>query len=307
MANPKDFIINGKDRDGNPTFSDPNLFNNTFDTTWMWGTEDDDYSQELTIIPVEGDTPDDGEILYSYNKDGFRSDNFTSNHDGTHILFAGCSQTEGVGSPIHDIWPKMVYDELSKKNKLSGFYSIGRSGFGWQKVMLNFVTYVEKYGYPEYFFVMLPNVGRLWEWDDKTSRWWYVQRYPNGQGLEEIPDYIDYFSPKQLTVQEHRKSFIDFVAGWKVFEKLCKDNGVKLLWCSWDTEENKNYLNSNFSKTYFHTTNEEMLYFISKERPDGKMEKYDMERRDGHSGILFHKYWTSKFMEKIREESFFND
>jgi hypothetical protein len=79
------------------------------------------------------------------------------------------------------------------------------------------------------------------------------------------------------------------------------------LWCSWDTEENKNYLNSNFSKSYFHTTNEEMLEFIRKERPDGKMQKHDMERRDGHSGILFHKYWTSKFMERIRKESFFND
>jgi hypothetical protein len=300
-------VINPKNRDGDSVFEDANLFQDDFDRTWMGWEQDGKYSREVSLGIGEPQEIDDGTVLYSYNNEGFRSEDFSKTHDGAHILFAGCSQTEGIGSPSDTVWSKMLYEKLLSKNKLSNYFSIARSGYGWQKIILNFIKYSEKYGYPNYLFVLLPNVGRLWEWDRENDRWWYVQRYPNGQGLEVPSDHKNYFSEKPLSVEEHRKLFIDFIAGWKIFERLCKDNGVKLLWASWDTEENKNYLNSNFSKTYIHLSNEEFLQFIEKERPDGKMQKYDMERRDGHSGILFHKYWTLRFMERIREESFFND
>ena len=305
MVSSEDFIINLQDNDGHPVFLDANLFQNDFDRTFMEWEETGDYSREVSLGIGEPEKLDDGTVLYSYNNEGFRSENFSKDHNGQHILFAGCSQTEGIGSPIETVWAKMLYNKLALSNSLSGYFSIARSGYGWQKIILNFIKYTEKYGYPDYLFALLPNVGRLWQWDSKNSRWWYVQRYPNGQGLQDLLDKKNYFSEKPLGVEEHRKLFIDFVAGWKVFEKLCQDNNVKLLWASWDYQENKNYLNANFSKTYIHLSEEELLKFIKKERPDGKMQKHDLERRDGHDGILFHNYWLSKFIERIKIENLF--
>jgi len=306
MTSARDFIINPQNSNGDPVFEDSNLFQNDFDRTFMEWRESGDYSRQLTVGIGEDEEHDDGTVIYHYNNEGFRSENFSKIHKGSHILFAGCSQTEGIGSPFETIWGKKLYDSLLLNNNLSGYFSIARSGYGWQKVVLNFIKYAEKYGYPDYLFVLLPNVGRLWEWDSENSRWWYVQRYPNGSGLgKPIDNDNRYFSEKPLGVEEHRKLFIDFVAGWKVFEKLCQDNGVKLLWASWDQQENKNYLSSNFSKNYIHLSNEEFLQFIERERPDGKMQKHDIKRRDGHDGILFHEYWKLKFLERIKNEKLF--
>jgi hypothetical protein len=301
----KDFVINPRNKNNDPVFEDANLFQDDFDRTWMRWEQEGNYSREISLGIGEPQEVDDGTVLYSYNNEGFRSEDFSETHNGAHILFAGCSQTEGIGSPINTVWSKMLHEELSHKNKLSNYFSIARSGYGWQKIILNFIKYAEKYEYPDYLFVLLPNVGRLWEWDPEANRWWYIQRYPNGQGLEDLLDKKNYFSEKPLSVEEHRKLFIDFVAGWKIFERLCEDNGVKLLWASWDQEENKNYLSSGFSKNYIHLSNEEFLQFIEKERPDGKIQEHDMKRRDGHDGILFHNYWLSKFIERIKAEKFF--
>ena len=51
----------------------------------------------------------------------------------------------------------------------------------------------------------------------------------------------------------------------------------------------------------------EIESFISKKRPDLKLEKYDLIRRDGHDGVLWHEYWAEKFLEKIDERDLFND
>ena len=70
-------------------FADPNnifmdLFKNEFDTTWMINTEQKTFS----IIEPEKETIDNGLVVYNYNKQKFRSDDFTNVHNGKHILCA---------------------------------------------------------------------------------------------------------------------------------------------------------------------------------------------------------------------------
>lgn len=51
-----------------------------------------------------------------------RTDPYTTDHDGKHILFAGCSVTHGVGLPdIQDVWTNIVYGALKANEKVSGF------------------------------------------------------------------------------------------------------------------------------------------------------------------------------------------
>ena len=66
---------------------------------------------------------DDGSVNYYYNTESFRCDEFKKDHDGLHILFAGCSETEGIGGNVEDAWPTMLLNKMKSKN--SGFFNIG--------------------------------------------------------------------------------------------------------------------------------------------------------------------------------------
>jgi hypothetical protein len=166
------------------------------------------------------------------------------------------------------------------------------------------MLYVDTYGAPDYLFTLLPNLGRFFEWDDESESFLYVQRYPNNGGAstdqldeEKIPSVI--FLEKPLQKMEHRKAFIDFSIGWKLFEKYCESVGTKLLWASWDYKENKNYELANISKNYFPLSEEGLMDFIRESRPDGKLQQFDLSRRDGHAGILVNNYWASEFKKAI--------
>lgn len=288
----------------------PDVFQNEFDLTWMAGLPE--YKKEYTIIPIE-QAEDDGKVIYSYNGQGFRADDFKETHDGMHILFSGCSQTEGVGSPIDTVWTKMLVDKIGKTNKVDGFYSIARAGQGWQKIIANYMVYVKRYGHPDYFFVMLPQIGRFWDWNTLEQRWYYVQRYPtsdaksfNNWWNSQDEQDKDFFRDVPLTLKEHRKMFIDFTVGWKLFEEFCNSNNTKLLWASCDYLENLNYHRLPFSTSYVNLPFDELVEFIEKNTIDGKTGKYDIYRRDGHMGILHHKYWYEKFLLEINKRGWIN-
>jgi hypothetical protein len=283
------------------------VFYNKFDVTWGKMNGILTTQRHWTRIPIEI-ADDDGTVDYNYNDDFFRCDNFTADHSNEkHILFAGCSQTEGVGAPQETVWTKILLNNLNKKNNTNnGFYSIGKSGYGWQKVITTYMIYIEKYGAPEYMFVLLPNLGRFYDWDQENEKYVYVQRYPNGGGVStdqldesKVPDFL--LIEKPFTLLEHRKCFIDFAISWKLFEKFCESMGTKLLWGSWDYQENVNYKFADLSSNYIDISDEELLDFIREKRPDGKIEKFDLNRRDGHAGTLVNEYWAAKFQKEIEK------
>jgi hypothetical protein len=282
------------------------IFYNTLDISWAKTAPGSPAQPKTwTKLPTEV-AEDDGTVIYNLNDSYFRCDNFKKDHESEkHILFAGCSQTEGVGAQLETVWTKIVLNNINnKENSSHGFYSIGRSGFGWQKVITNFMVYADTYGIPEYLFVLLPNVGRFFEWHPETESFVYVQRYPNGgnqnNDQEEKSKVTDgTFIEKNFSDLEHKRSFIDFCISWKLFEKYCESVGTKVLWASWDYVENKNYEVANISKNYISLSEEGLMQYIASQRPDGKMQKFDIYRRDGHAGILVNEYWATEFQKEI--------
>lgn len=285
------------------------VFYNNFDITWMKAESNirNGSPRTFTRLPIEN-AQDDGSVLYEYNEDYFRCDNFKNAHQNTpHILFAGCSQTEGVGAPLETVWSKLVLNSISPQ---SGFYSIAKSGYGWQKIITNFMIYVDRFGAPDYLFALLPNVGRFFEWDKISNSYIYVQRYPNGHVEQDAPhsykkdehgNFTSILEERRLEEEEHKKFFIDFVIGWKTFERYCDAIGTKVIWSSWDYQENRNYKKAGVFSGYVDLTVEGFSDFIKEKRPDGKLEKFDLSRRDGHSGILENEYWQSVFVDAIRK------
>jgi hypothetical protein len=285
------------------------IFYNSFDRTWAKvAPGESDPPRVWTKLPIES-AEDDGTVVYNYNNEFFRSEDFTAEEKlGKHILFAGCSQTEGVGAPLETVWSKVLLNSLDPN---LGFYSIAKSGFGWQKVITSFMVYVDKYGAPDYLFILLPNLGRFFEWEDSTSSFRYVQRYPNGGSVISKQDSDDntpvgVFVEKPFSKEEHKRSFIDFSISWKLFERYCESVGTKMLWSSWDYNENNNYELANISNNYISLNEDGLMSYIASNRPDGKMKQFDISRRDGHAGVIINEYWADEFRKEIGKRGWLN-
>ena len=205
------------------------LLKETFDVTWHRNLPNNDPARVFSIIDPElqSGAVDDKTITYQYNEDFFRCDSFKKNHDGKHILFSGCSETEGVGGNIEDAWSHILYNKIAKKEKCSGFFNLAKSGWGWSRIIINALIYFKKYGYPDTYFILLPNHQRKFYYKEKlngiaeNTKWVYYQTYPSyyahkNNKLEKLSDPKEYF-----------EDFVFFLINWKTFLELCKSNNVK--------------------------------------------------------------------------------
>ena len=242
----------------------------------------------LDTIPVDKilESKKNKKVLYRYNSEWFRSDHFKKEHDGLHIVFTGCSNTEGVGANIEDTWSHMLYTELSKKYKIDGYYNLAKSGAGWHIIVQNFIIYVEKYGAPDYLFILHPNILRYFIWEKETKGWRYSSNGPE----------------TSIWWEEHKKHFPTWSISFKLFLKYCESIGTKVLWSTWDDHETDNIINIDiFNNTFFPISmlSNEIIkdydYYPLMERDDAG------NARDGHDGYIQQYHWFNMFKEEIEK------
>ena len=78
------------------------------------------------------------------------------------------------------------------------------------------MVYSEKYGFPNFLFVLLPNLTREYRYDIKSRRYEYAQLYPDhykiqSNGLYEFENIKDIFSSEVykhgfILIEEYKKS-----------------------------------------------------------------------------------------------------
>lgn len=241
--------------------------------------------------------PEDN-IVYNYNSTGFRSDEFTKEHNGKHVLFAGCSETEGAGDNIENCWAGILYSHLSKNNNLSGFFNLGRSGWGWQIIIANIFEYIKKYNKPDELFIMFPNIGRFYEWIEKEGDEVYVYKgtIPNNSH----PNPKAKLKKENLTVKEQRAMIVNFTLSIKMLEEYCKSNNIKLYWGTWDQDDEYNYKMIGFNNLVSFISKEEFIkdqydFYMN----DIRKRKYWERKRDGHNGYLSHYIWAQGFINRL--------
>jgi hypothetical protein len=261
--------------------------------------QEDGYLHKMETGKINEDNIDK-DIFYKYNSLGFRSDEFTKNHEGNHILFAGCSETEGLGGNLESCWPKMVYDEISKNEKTSGFYNLGRAMWGWQNIIINVLLYIQKYNKPDNIFILFPNIGRQLIWDKESTQEFNAEIYnlfvalANYSSVEHMP-----IKQNKITIREQRDLFINFCLSMKLLEKICKENNINLYWSTWDIEDLESFKNIKIFNNLIETFKFEsyIKYNFEEFTETIKNRKDWLRKRDGHNGYGQHFIWKNNFLK----------
>jgi len=250
----------------------------------------------------------DMSVEYKYNDNFFRSDNFTSSHDGLHVLFSGCSESEGVGDNIENSWTHILYNKIIKNTKCSGFFNLSRSGWGWTKIITNALIYFEKYGYPDVYFILLPNHQRMHKFHKVAlpgenivmAEWRHDQLYPKGHYVvdKEKKNNEKFLSEEK----EYNEDFLKFLLAWKMFNKICIDNNIKLFFSTWDPLDANNLTNLNIFENFLDMDAKNSISSYTKEWYEtNKKTKFDINKRDGHYGIIFHNFWADRFYSLFKD------
>jgi hypothetical protein len=224
------------------------------------------------------------EELNLYN---YRSDNFINNHDGTHILFAGCSYTWGVGLFEDERWSKIIYDKISKTNSVSGYFNLGLPGSSIIHQVVNMFKYFNKFGNPEIIFFNVPDLCRFYGYNKQNNK--FVDSHYTGDALK-ITSLLSY---------QH----------YLMLDTYCKANQIKLFSFSWAyAEKAQDFLFEestieNF-KSFYKTEYNEIKSFVDNYKQKNINDTYSEIARDkNHLGTAYNHYWANFIYNKYLESS----
>lgn len=260
------------------------------------------YKSNFEGIDVTRNKYTDEEVSYysKYNSNGFRCDEFTNNHNGLHILFAGCSETVGEGSIIDDSWSKMLYNKISLERKCSGFFSLGIGGGSWLDIVSAISQYIDNYGIPDYLFINFPGIRRFSEYIENAQKYDLpedgVYRYAM-HPKKQLPNTDNLKIIGTSTMDLGELYYIPFSAYIRLFEKFCIEKNIKLMWGTWCDELLKKIdrnlvVYNNFVRINPKSSELVKLYTD---------ENMSLEKIDGHLGTAHHYYWSSIFYNRYKE------
>lgn len=256
----------------------------------------------ITGEVLKEDCDQDDSVRYYFNSYGYRSDEFTDFHDGEHILFAGCSETEGIGGNLDSCWSYMTYKKLSETKKVSGFFNLSRGGWGHDVIIANIMQYIKKYGKPNKIYILFPNLSRDFEWQtNENGEEVYLYSIKTAFYNRKLFMLKDGSVRQKQTLKEQRESIPKFINLIKLFEEYCWSNNIELVWSTYSVPDGKNYKNLNVFKNFIEMSDADDIFSKGKNLFDDEVlsKKNLVTKRDGHLGYLFHHWWSQRFLGLI--------
>jgi hypothetical protein len=251
---------------------------------------------------LDKDYEQDDTVRYYFNSLGYRSDEFTKDHDGEHILFSGCSETEGQGGNLESLWSYMVYKKLSETKKISGFFNLSRGGWGHDLIIANIIQYINTYGKPNKIYVLFPNLSRDFVWQGlRDEEEFYDHRAQSPYYFLKTVTFADGTVKPKQSLKEQREQIIKFINLVKLFEEYCISNNIELIWSTYSIPDGENYKNLNVFKNFIQMSDAYEILSKYKDLIDDEVHnrKNLLWKRDGHSGYLHHYWWSQRFLGLI--------
>jgi len=278
--------------------------------------------------------------LNNVNSYGYRSDEFKKNHDGKHLLFAGCSYTWGLGLFKKEIWANIVYEKISSQEKCSGYFNLGVPGSCVSNQVYDIFQYCNRFGNPDVIFYCMPALHRGFD-PDAISAIKKTHFPPFHTNYNEILDKSDN-SEYNVSYSE----MINYISYFSLYQ-YCKSNNIKLYSFSWeevvDTEsytkevpfeervkrmksedgsgikqaqygDPKNPFESfgvvKKLETFYIWKREDLLNYCADfiKRYSGEHKKFLQVARDGdHVGIAPHSFWADFILKKYYLDNSINN
>lgn len=232
---------------------------------------------------------------YEFNQYGWRCDEFTINHKNKyHILYAGCSETMGQGDAVEKSWPYILNEKINTVKTVSGFYSLGGAGLGWQDIINNIREYISKFGKPNAVIILFPDICRHIRWwpsnEEKTQGRFY-EFMTTDISMAHTVEPVDI----HLDIEMEQNFYINFVLTMQLFEDFCDSNGIDLIWSTWDDIFrdiiNRNQIKFKYYKPLMWQSKEVAAYIDI----DSTL---TVIKDDGHRGSAVHHVWADKFYER---------
>jgi hypothetical protein len=225
------------------------------------------------------------EFHQDFNSLGYRCQEFTKTHDGKHVLFMGCSETQGSNHSLDEAWANILYKKISNDEKLSGYFNIASIGHGILYQFLILLNYIENYAKPDEIYFLIP----------ETTRAFIIEYHedPIKISHQNMPSSIENFT-QEIISNTHFNS----LAYLRILESFCNNSGINLIWSTWHPDSEKFYKVLNF-KNYLllnmQIIDDELKINFDKYSDDTKSVEYNLKKQDGHKGLWFHRYWADIF------------
>lgn len=219
----------------------------------------------------------DAKGFYAINSHHLRCEELSKEHDGLHVVFAGCSVTTGEGIPIDMTWSKIVYDRLSKQQKLSGYYNIAQPGSTPIDIIHQVITYIGEFARPDIIFINLPDLDR----EDR-----YVRQGHENTDNPHVAEDIRIATGIQI--YGHYSMLLD----------MCRRMNIKLISFTWDDVTKPTDVldvRKQFSNFFTYTKEQmsEHLFNFEMDNRSHKLKKYFLTALDGsHPGVAFHDFYA---------------
>lgn len=228
------------------------------------------------------------------NSSGFRSDEFTTSHDGLHVIFSGDSNTFGEGLNLDEMWSTLVLDELAKTQKVSGYFNLGSPGTSIMTSIMNIFKYINKYGKPDLIFINLTEICRFYDYvQDKNV--YATTMYESG-----------FMETIRLIAYDY----------YTMLQEYCKSNNIQLYSFTWDTEssrvESKEYVctNSVFDRlefdTFYASPGSDIMWremFNGYDKDLLQHEFFQTARDGSHFGIGPNMWWADNMIRSYRDRN----
>ena len=220
-----------------------------------------------------------------FNSNNFRCDEFIKNHNGKHILFMGCSETQGCNDGLDDTWSYILYKKISSLEKTSGYFNIALCGSSIFLQISIFLNYIEKFGIPDEIYFLTPGTDR------------------NLIFVNDKIDHRSFFSEEYETTEKLTNSFISSIMYLKMFESICKILNIKMIWSTWSSFEEDFFSRfpfMNFFSLELKNIHNEIPKYVMKHFDENDSMNNNLFKSDkGHRGKAFHKGWAEIFYDKI--------